>query len=237
MRVIMTMALATGLAVSQFQVEATAAGPPPPLQQTAQADCGTASATGSAGEKDQHMAGPGCSTASLGSRLAERRPGFWTADDAAPAPGQVVSEPRSAISSAALSQASSAGPPCRAIRSWWSSAASLGRRRLSPARCPTAAGRSPNPHRDYRRSRLPCHQSPPSVVPRMILALGAISLIGAPLQLGIGRRNPGSTASPRPWWCKTSIASIALVMSLGAMSLGVASLAAVLAAGSRAVLP
>lgn len=113
MRVIMTMALATGLAVSQFQVEATAAGPPPPLQQTAQADCGTASATGSAGEKDQHMAGPGCSTASLGSRLVERRPGFWTADDAAPAPGQVVSEPRSAISSAALSQASSAGPPCK----------------------------------------------------------------------------------------------------------------------------
>src|ERR1700756_3811632 len=97
MRVIMTMALATGFAVSQFQVEATAAGPPPPLQQTAQADCGTASATGSAGDKDQHMAGPGCSAASLGSRLAERRPGFWTADDAAPAPGQVVSEPRSAI--------------------------------------------------------------------------------------------------------------------------------------------
>lgn len=112
MRLIMMVALATGLATGQFEVEATAAGLPQPQQQTAQTGCGTTSAAGSPGDPDQHMAGPGCRAASLGGRLAERRPGFWTADDAAPAPGQVASEASPVILRAALSQASPEGAPC-----------------------------------------------------------------------------------------------------------------------------
>lgn len=112
MRLIIMMALATGLAVGQFQVEATAAGLPQPQQQTTQVECGTASAAASPGNRDQRMAGAACRPATLGNRLAERRPGFWTADEAASAPGQVAREARPASFSAALSQASPAGPPC-----------------------------------------------------------------------------------------------------------------------------
>ncbi|HEY2539815.1 MAG TPA: hypothetical protein VGI28_10020 [Stellaceae bacterium] len=114
MRLIITVALATGLAVSQFQVEATAAGPPLPQQQKqiTRADCGTASAAGSTGDPGQHMAGPGCRPAGFASRLEERRPGFWTADDVAAPPGEVASEAPPAIFRAGPSQTSTNAPAC-----------------------------------------------------------------------------------------------------------------------------
>jgi surface antigen len=106
MHSIPTLALALALAVCQFAGDGTAcaamAGGSQPAPTTSPADCRITALTN--GTVDQ-LAGSACHTADIGSRLAQRRPGFWIAEDAGPGSGGSVAD-----SPAVLRAADAPGP-------------------------------------------------------------------------------------------------------------------------------
>ena len=101
MRSIPTLAVMLALAVGQFAGSGTAyaatAGGSQPVQTTSQADCRVAALTN--GMADQ-LADSVCPTADISSRLVERRPGFWIAEDAGLGSGQGTADPPAVLHAA-----------------------------------------------------------------------------------------------------------------------------------------
>ena len=102
MRSIPILAVMLALAVYQFTGNGTAcaatAGGSQPVQTSSQADCRGAALTNGTADRLAHSA---CHTASGTSRLVQRRPGFWIAEDVGPGTGGNAADPPPAVLRAA----------------------------------------------------------------------------------------------------------------------------------------
>ncbi len=116
MRSTPALVLALALAVCQFAANRTGfaetAPQLPQAQTTPQADCRVAAASAASGGTTDQWAGPACLQANAAPRLAQRRPGFWTAQDVRPASGGNAADPQPAVLYAADAPAPAGSPSC-----------------------------------------------------------------------------------------------------------------------------
>lgn len=116
MRLILTLALATGLAsLCQVQVGAAAVAQPQ-AQGATQTECGTASSRNSSGNPTGQSTNATCSPEGLDWHLSQHGPGFWTLEATAPAPGDVAGGPHPTVLPTPSSQASADVPGCISYR-------------------------------------------------------------------------------------------------------------------------
>jgi hypothetical protein len=112
MRLILTLAVSTGLVLlGQPQIGA-AADLPPAAQEAAQTKCGTTSPGIFSGDANEQLPNPGCPPERLDWRLSQHGPGFWTADAAAPALADVSGAPRATVLRTPPSRAPADPPGC-----------------------------------------------------------------------------------------------------------------------------
>jgi surface antigen len=112
MRLILTLALSTGLALLCRPQIGAAAKLPQPTQETAQTKCSNAMPEISPGSPAEQSTNPACPPEKLNWRLSRHGPGFWTADAAAPAPTDAAGTSRTAVLRTPLSQPPADPPGC-----------------------------------------------------------------------------------------------------------------------------